>query len=331
MTYVKSVVRVFAILAATNGATTQMEFKDYYAILEVSPEATDEEIKRAYRKLARKNHPDLNPGPEAEETFKNISEAYEVLKSAESRAEYDAMRRGGGRKPGGGRDWQGGFSFSGEDPEAAARFSDFFHSTFGRGDPFGRGGPIPSDIHARIVLNIEDSFRSPTRLLTVPIQKIGVDGRITIEQREMSVRIPKGITEGQTIRLSGKGVGGGPGEPTGDVYLEVSFAPHPIYRVEGKDIYMDLPVSPWEAALGGKVVLPTPGGKVDLTIPKNARAGQTLRLKGKGLPGQPAGNLLASLVIVNPDVTNDEARRLFEQMASEISFDPRRNLARRAT
>ena len=308
-----------------------MEFKDYYAILEVSPEATDEEIKRAYRKLARKNHPDLKPGPEAEETFKSISEAYEVLKSAESRAEYDAMRRGGGPRPRGGRDWQGGFSFSGEDPEAAARFSDFFHSAFGRGDPFGRSGPVASDIHARIVLNIEDSFRSPTRLLTVPIQKIGVDGRITIEHREMSVRIPKGITEGQTIRLSGKGLGGGPGKATGDVYLEVSFAPHPIYRVEGKDIHMDLPVSPWEAALGGKVVLPTPGGKVDLTIPKNARAGQTLRLKGKGLPGRPAGNLLASLVIVNPDVSNDEARRLFEQMARDIPFDPRRNLARRNT
>lgn len=308
-----------------------MEFKDYYSVLEVSPDATPEEIKRAYRKLARKTHPDLNPGPDAEAAFKDASEAYEVLKDPETRAEYDAMRKGGRGPAGGAQDWQGGFSFNRGDPGDEARFSDFFHSAFGRGDPFGRGGPVVSDIHARVVLNIEDSFRSPTRSLTVPIQKIGADGRVMIEQRALSVKIPKGITEGQTIRLAGQAAGAGRDGALGDIYLEVSFAPHPIYRVEGKDILMDLPVAPWEAALGGKIVLPTPGGKVDLKIPSNARAGQTLRLKGKGLPGRPAGNLLATLVIVNPDATTDEARGLFEKMAREMPFNPRDDLERRRT
>jgi curved DNA-binding protein len=308
-----------------------MEFKDYYSVLEVSPEATPEEIKRAYRKLARKTHPDLNPGPDAEAAFKDASEAYDVLKDPETRAEYDAMRKGGGGPAGGAKDWQGGFSFNRGYPGDEARFSDFFHSAFGRGDPFGRGGPVVSDIHARVVLDIEDSFRSPTRSLTVPIQKIGADGRVMIEQRALSVKIPKGITEGQTIRLAGQATGAGRDGALGDIYLEVSFAPHPIYRVEGKDILMDLPVAPWEAALGGKIVLPTPGGKVDLKIPSNARAGQTLRLKGKGLPGRPAGNLLATLVIVNPDATTDEARGLFEKMAREMSFNPRDDLERRRT
>ncbi|MBT8412812.1 MAG: DnaJ domain-containing protein [Boseongicola sp.] len=307
-----------------------MEIKDYYVVLEVSPDATQEEIKRAYRKLARKTHPDLNPGPEAEAAFKAASEAYDVLKDADRRAEYDAMRRGGGQRAPGAEDWQGGFSFDRGDPGDEARFSDFFHSAFGRGDPFGRGGPVARDIHARIQLDIEDSFRGPTRLLTIPVQKIGADGRVRIEERELSVRIPKGITEGQTIRLAGQGARDGQGEVLGDVYLEVSFAPHPIYRVDGKDILMDLPVAPWEAALGGKVVLPTPGGKVDLKIPKNARAGQTLRLKGKGLPGRPAGNLMATLVIVNPDASSAEARVLFEKMSREISFDPRADLDRRS-
>ena len=302
-----------------------MKFKDYYAVLEVSPDASSDEIKRAYRKLARKTHPDLNAGPEAEAAFKEVNEAYEALKTPESRAEYDAIRSGASAKPGASRDWEGGYGFDQASPETQARFNDFFASAFGRRDPFANEGPVGGDIHARVVLDIEDSYRGATRMLTIPVQKVTQDGRIRIENRELSVSIPRGVTEGQNIRLAGQGSGDG----MGDIYLEVAFAPHPIYRAEGKDIFMDLPVAPWEAALGGKIVLPTPGGKVDLKIPPNARTGQNLRLKGKGLPGRPAGNLMASLVIVNPNVTSDEARDLFAKMAREIPFDPRQNLERK--
>lgn len=298
-----------------------MSFKDYYAVLGVSPDATSEEIKRAYRKLARKLHPDLNAGEDAETAFKELSEAYEVLKDPGHRAEYDALRKGGSRRPQASDTWSEGYSFDRNDTDA--QFRDFFASVFGHQGGFGPSGPFGGDIHARLMVDIEDSIHGATRTVSIPIQRIAADGRVTTEQRNISVRIPKGILEGQHIRLTGK---------TGteqDLFLEVSFAPHPIYRINGRDLHMDLPVAPWEAALGGKVVLPTPGGKVDLTIPANARSGQKLRLKGKGLPGHPPGDLIASLLIVNPKVTTEEARAAFASLAKKLDFDPRATLRRR--
>ena len=308
-----------------------MEFKDYYKTLGVKPDASASEIKKAYRKSARKYHPDVNTGADAEAKFKDVTEAYEVLKDPERRAAYDQL--GKEPPPGGGQyrpppDWDGGFQFSGGGPESEEAFSDFFETLFRRqaGPAGGMRGGQGSDSHAKIQIDIEDAYRAPTRVLSLRMPVVGPTGSVSMQDRNISVRIPKGIRQGQTIRLPGQGAPGYNAGSAGDLFLEVAFAPHPIYRPDGRDLYLDLPIAPWEAALGGRVVMPTPGGKVDLRIPKNARSGQKLRLKGKGLPGTPAGDIFATLKIVNPDVTTDEARALFEQMAKKIPFDPRAHL-----
>lgn len=307
-------------------STTQrsnLDMKDPYKTLGVTPKATPEEIKRAYRKLARKTHPDLAEGADAEATFKDVNAAYDILKDPQARAEYDEMQRGGGPRPGTARDWDGDFSFQQGGARAEDGFGDAFSSFFGGGGaPFGRGAQMGGAIHARIALDIEDAFRGATRTLSVPVRSIDADGRVQVSQKDLSVRIPVGITEGQILQLAGQDDG------LADVFLEVTFAPHPIYRVEGLDIFMDLPITPWEGALGAKIVLPTPGGKVDLKIPANAKSGQKLRLKGKGIPSGPPGNLYATLQIVNPKVSDAKARKLFETMAKEMPFDPRETLRR---
>ncbi|UWQ52177.1 DnaJ domain-containing protein (plasmid) [Leisingera caerulea] len=301
-----------------------MEYRDYYKILGVAPDAEPGEVKRAFRKLARKYHPDINEGAEAEAKFKDVNEAYEVLKDPERRAAYDQLGKPGSgsqdsfRPPPG---WEGGFEFTGGGPERAEAFSDFFESLFRRrGQPFDRPG---ADQHARLPLDIEDAYRGATRVLTLRVPQAAPDGSVQLQDRSITVHVPKGILEGQHIRLPGQGIAPlGAGAP-GDLFLEVSFAPHPVYRADGRDLYLELPVAPWEAALGGKVMMPTPDGKVALTVPSNARSGQKLRLKGKGLPGTPPGDIYATLRIVNPKVTTEEARRVFEQMAREVPFNPR--------
>lgn len=306
-----------------------MDFKDYYQMLGVAPEANADEIRRAFRKLARKYHPDVNASPEAEAKFKDVNEAYEVLKDPERRAAYDQLgppdpsATGGFQPPPG---WDGGFSFSGGGPESQEAFSDFFETLFrrGRGQPFSGGvGRQGSDQHARIYLDIEDAYQGATRVLTLRVPEAGADGRVRLQERNTAVRIPKGVVEGQHIRLPGKGMPSFGGGPAGDLFLEVAFAPHPVYRADGRDLHTDLPITPWEAALGGKIEMPTPDGKVELRIPANARSGQKLRLKGKGLPGSPPGDIYASLRIVNPQATTQEARDLFRKMAQEMPFDPR--------
>lgn len=308
-----------------------MEFKDYYKTLGVRPDASASEVKKAYRKNARKFHPDVNIGTDAEAKFKDVTEAYEVLKDPERRAAYDQL--GKEPPPGSGQyrpppDWDGGFQFSGGGPDSEEGFSDFFETLFRRqASPAGgmRSGQ-GADSHAKIQIDIEDAYRAATRVLSLRMPVVGPTGSVSMQDRNISVRIPKGIRQGQTIRLPGQGAPAFNASSAGDLFLEVAFAPHPIYRPDGRDLYLDLPIAPWEAALGGRVVMPTPGGKVDLRIPKNARSGQKLRLKGKGLPGTPAGDIFATLKIVNPDVTTDEARALFERMAKEIPFDPRAHL-----
>jgi curved DNA-binding protein len=308
-----------------------MEFRDYYKALGVARDATLDEIKRAFRKAARKYHPDINKAPEAEKMFKDVNEAYEVLKDPEKRAAYDQL----GQEPpkGSGQykpppNWDSGYQFSNGGPDQDAAFSDFFETLFRRGEGASehmhqsRG----SDSHAKLQIDIEDAFKGNSRTLTLQMPVVGQDGSVSVQDRKIVVHIPKGISEGQHIRLAGQGSPTRGGDVVGDLFLEVAFAPHPIYRAEGRDLHLDLPVAPWEAALGGHVVMPTPGGKVDLRIPENARNGQKLRLNGKGVPGTPAGNIYATLKIVNPKVSTDQARAFFQTMAKEMSFDPRAHI-----
>ncbi|MGB3245078.1 MAG: DnaJ C-terminal domain-containing protein [Sulfitobacter sp.] len=306
-----------------------MEFKDYYKVLGVPRGASPDEIKKAFRKGARKYHPDVNAGKDSEAKFKDVNEAYEVLKDPERRAAYDQL----GKEPpqGQGRyqpppDWDSGFSFSEGGPQSDEAFSDFFETLFRRGaGPTGGMRPDQgADSHGRIEITIEDAYLGAERKLSLRSPVVGPNGTVTMQDRTISVRVPKGIAQGQHIRLAGQGAAGS--GSAGDLFLEVTFAPHPVYRPDGKDLYLDLPIAPWEAALGGHVVMPTPGGKVDLSIPKNARSGQKMRLKGKGLPGAPAGNIYATLKIVNPKVETEEARKFFEKMAKEMPFDPRAHL-----
>ncbi len=337
-----------------------MRFKDYYQTLGVGREAEPDAIKRAYRRLARKFHPDVSTEPDAEERFKELGEAYEVLKDPDKRAAYDAF----------GADWQagqefrpppdwpgdfafsdGGFSdrgspdggFSGGDfsgrysgGPASGEFSEFFESLFGRAagrrsDRRARSGhPDPrirgEDVHARVTIPVEDAYAGATRRLTLQAPELDGAGHVRPRTRTLEVRIPAGVTEGQRVRLAGQGGPGVGGAPAGDLYLEVALEPHPLYRVEGRDVYVEVPVAPWEAALGRTVTVPTLGGKVKLAIPAGSQSGARLRLAGRGLPGRPAGDQYAVLSIVLPSARSERARALFEQMEREIPFDPRAEL-----
>ncbi len=250
-----------------------MEFKDYYKIMGVAREATQDEIKRAYRKLARKYHPDVSKEPDAEARFKEVGEAYEVLKDPEKRAAYDRLAAGGYqggeefRPPPG---WDAGFEFRGggfTDGDAA-HFSDFFESLFGGGSPFGHGagrrGGVRmrgEDRHARIRIGLADAYHGATRTLSLQVPEVDPQGRVITRNHSLNVKIPAGVTEGQQIRLSGQGAPGLGGGPAGDLYLEVSFEPHPVFHAEGRDVFATLPIAPWEAALGAKVPVPTLGGR----------------------------------------------------------------------
>lgn len=301
-----------------------MEFKDYYQVLGVKKDASQEEIKRAFRKAARKYHPDVNSNAEAEPMFREVSEAYEVLGDPEKRAAYDglgAAPKGSGFRPP--PDWQGGYSFSDQDMGADAGFSDFFETLFRRG---ARPAQYAHDSHASVEVDLADVFTGARRELVLRTPVVQPDGRVVMQDRSVAVQIPKGIREGQTIRLAGKGGLHPETGAAGDLFLEVRLAPHPVYHPDGQDLHMTLPIAPWEAALGDHIVLPTPAGRVDLRIPPNARSGQKLRLKGKGLPGPPTGDLYAKLEIVNPKVSTDAAREVFEKMAKAMPFDPRAKL-----
>ncbi|MCG6863941.1 MAG: DnaJ domain-containing protein [Thiogranum sp.] len=311
-----------------------MEFKDYYAIMGVARDATQDEIKRTYRKLARKYHPDVSKESDAEARFKEVGEAYEVLKDPEKRAAYDQL--GKQWQPGQEfhppPDWDAGFEFRGGGYTAgdAGVHSDFFEELFGRGfaGPGGTQGRRTfrmrgEDHHAKVLIDLEDSFSGATRSISLRVPELTGDGHVTTRERTLSVRIPKGIRPGQLIRLAGQGAAGlGGGEP-GDLYLEVEFHDHPLYRVDGADIYLDLPVAPWEAALGANVKVPTPAGNIDLKIPANSRQGRKLRLKGRGLTGKQPGDLYVVLQVSLPPADSDAARTLYKQMQDQLGFNPR--------
>ena len=315
-----------------------MEYKDYYTILGVERTATQDEIKRAHRKLARKYHPDVSKEPNAEDRFKELQEAYEVLKDPEKRAAYDRLgadwKAGQDFRPP--PDWDTGFEFSGGGftGAGAAGFSDFFESLFGAGSPFGfagHGGGFGGreyrmrgqDHHARIRVDLEDAFRGTTRVVQLEVPEMDAQGHVFTRRHSLKVKIPSGIGEGQQIRLAGQGAPGAGGGPPGDLYLEVEFSPHSLFRVEGRDIYLNLPIAPWEAALGATVEVPTLAGKVELKVPAGARSGQKLRLKERGLPGPPAGDQYVVLQVVTPPAESDEARRLYEEMRRVMPFNPR--------
>ena len=314
-----------------------MDYKDYYKIMGVERDATQDDIKRAYRKLARKYHPDVSKEAGAEARFKEVGEAYEVLKDAEKRAAYNQLgtdwKAGQEFRPP--PDWDAGFEFSGSGfaGSDASAYSDFFESLFGQGFGPVRTGRRRTDFHARgedhharVLIDLEDAYRGATRAIVLRVPQLDSSGRVATKEKTLNVKIPKGVKQGQRIRLSGQGSSGLGEGPAGDLYLEIEFRPHPIYRVEGRDVYMDLPVAPWEAALGGKVKVATPGGVIDLKIPAGTDRMQKLRLKGRGIPGKPAGDLYVFLQITLPKADSDDAREFYRKMEQELAFNPRAEL-----
>ena len=303
-----------------------MEFKDYYQALGVARDAPVEEVKKAYRKLARKYHPDVSKEPDAEARMKEVNEAYAVLSDPEKRAAYDQL--GSGHQPG--QDfrpppnWDEGFEFSGRgfSGAEAAGFSDFFAELFGRMG--GRGARAHGeDHHARILLDIEDSFTGPTRQVSLRVPKIDAGGHVALDTRTLNVKIPKGIREGQIIRLAGQGAAGMGEGKAGDLLLEVHYRPHARYRIDGRDLIVTLPVAPWEAALGAVVPVRLPDSTLNVRIPAGAQGGRQLRVRGKGIPSDPPGDLLLEIKVVLPDASTPKARELYETMARDLAFDPR--------
>jgi curved DNA-binding protein len=314
-----------------------MDFKDYYAVIGVARDATQDEIKRAYRKLARKYHPDVSKEGDAEQKFKELGEAYEVLKDPEKRAAYDQLGKNWQagqefRPPPG---WNTGFEFSGGGFTDAGQggFSDFFESLFGRAGGFEQGRYAHTrqrtakgeDHHASIAITIDDAYEGATLGFQLRVPGYDSNGRLSNATRNIQVKIPKGVTAGKRIRLAGQGGAGLAGGPAGDLYLQVEFKPHPLFQVDGADVHLKLPVTPWEAALGAKIKVPTLGGMVDLTIPPGSNSGKKMRLKGRGLPksGRQAGDQIVILQIVTPPADSEERKAVYEEMARRLPFNPR--------
>jgi curved DNA-binding protein len=305
-----------------------MEFKDYYKILGVAADAETADIKVAYRKLARKYHPDLNPGEAAEDNFKEVAEAWEVLKNAERRAEYDELRRYGGQRqefkppPG----WQS----SAADAQASeADFSEFFNSIFGsRFSGAGRAGANDfgvrgQDIEIEMPVFLEETLTATSKPLQYELPVIE-GGQLRRQRKSLKVTIPAGVTDGERIRLRGQGSPGTGDSPPGDLYLHIRLVPHPVFDVEGRNLLLTVPVTPWEAALGAKVTVPTLEGRIRLTVAPGSQSGQRLRVRGKGLVGKAGkGDLFAILKVVMPPDQGKEVQQLWQQMAEKAAFDPR--------
>lgn len=325
-----------------------MDFIDYYKIMEVSKTATSEEIKKQYRKLARKYHPDVSKEPDAEKKFKALAEAYEVLQDPEKRKLYDQY----------GSDWKTGKQqeeyqkqytdqYQQYQPQGKSRrdegfdynsvfgaeeHSDFFEYLFGRA--FGRSSAgrqtlrqRGEDIHASILIPLQDAFEGATRMVSFNMQAISSDGTVRKEPKHLNIKIPKGIKNGQQIRLAGQGSPGYNGGEQGDLYIKLEFTPHPDYRAEGADIYLELPVSPWEAALGASITVPSPAGTLNIKLPPGSSQGKKLRIKGKGIPARIPGDLYITVNIVLPPADNEKARKIYEEMKN-LNFNPRVNFGR---
>ncbi len=320
-----------------------MEFKDYYKILDVAENADAAAIKTSYRKLARRYHPDVSKEADAEAKFKEVGEAYEVLKDPEKRAEYDQLRAMGAqqadgrfRPPPG---WRSAADFSegGYTQADASHFSDFFESIFGSSGDAHRAYTSDGrqrsfrmrgqDIHHTLSLFLEEAQRGGPQQIALRIPESDEYGLVTHREKILNVKIPPGVAPGQRIRLAGQGAPGvGGGEP-GDLFLEIEYAPHPHFSVDGKNILLTLPVTDWEAALGASVEVPTLSGKVKLKIPPGSSSGDKLRIKGKGLAGTAPGDQFVILKVVLPKQHSDAAQALYKQLAEqEIVFSPRASL-----
>jgi curved DNA-binding protein len=328
-----------------------MEFKDYYQVLGVERGSPAADIKKAYRKLVRKHHPDVNPAADAQVRMQALNEAWEVLQDPEKRAAYDQL---GQRWQGGADfkpppDWNAGFEFSGA-PEAwdggsdsgnGADHSAFFESLFGAArrastarsqrPADARRAARGNDHHAKIVVALDDAFTGATRTLTLQSAALDDQGQPQVHARQLAVTIPKGLKAGQQIRLAGQGEPGLGGGPAGDLFLELQFEAHPRYRAEGRDLYVTLAVAPWEAALGAQLPVATPGGEVELSVPAESQAGRKLRLKGRGIPAADAkgtpGDLYLVLELVLPPADTEAARAAYRQMAEDLAFNPRQGRA----
>lgn len=313
-----------------------MEYKDYYKVMGVKRDAAQDEIKRAYRKLARKYHPDVSKEADAEKRFKEVGEAYEVLKDPEKRGAYDQLganwRSGQDFRPPPG--WDAGFEFSGGDGKVdPAAFSDFFESLFGKEFRSTRRSARDTGIHAhgndhhaKVLIDIRDSYQGVKQTITLRAPELDPQGHVVLKERSLNVQIPKGVKQGQKIRLAGQGAAGIGEGKAGDLYLEIEFKPDLIFRSQGKDVYIELPIAPWEAALGAKVMVPTPDGTLELSIPANTANGSKLRLKGRGLPGKPAGDIYVLPSITLPPANTETAKELYKKMQQEMSFNPRAKL-----
>lgn len=311
-----------------------MKFKDYYQTLGVSREATRDEIKRSYRRLARKYHPDVSKEPDAEARFKEISEAYDVLEDAEKRAAYDRLganwRAGEEFTPP--PEWNFSFDLGGFRNTGPFGFSDFFEALFGRSQPSAGSGSShgpsrPQDeTPTKVRITLEEAFRGTERSLQLQVPERDGAGRVAIRTRALRVKIPPGIVDGQRIRLPGQGQSGLGGGTRGDWYLEVAIMPHRLYRLQGRDVYLDLPITPWEAALGATIKIPTLDGVVDLKIPAESQTGRKLRLRGRGLGGTQRGDQYVVLQIVTPSANTESARALYHRMALEMPLNPRSHL-----
>jgi curved DNA-binding protein len=328
-----------------------MEYRDYYETLGVARTASADDIKKSYRRLARKFHPDVSKEKDAEAKFKQVQEAYEVLKDPEKRAAYDQLgsnwKAGQDFRPP--PDFGGGFEYRGRPGGGGSAgghdsFSDFFSSLFGQqgfnqggGNPFeqapfgsGAGGGgrrrAPArgrDHHARIDIDLEEAFRGGNRTFELKRPQVDNEGLLQMRKHTVKVTIPPGITQGQQLRLAGQGEESPNGGEPGDLFLEVHTRPHSSFELDGRDVTITLPLAPWEAALGATVPVPTLGGEVEMRIPAGAQSGQKLRLRGRGLPGTPPGDQFVQLKVVLPPADSPKAKEIYEQMKRDLPFDAR--------
>lgn len=310
-----------------------MEFKDYYKILGVEADADLKTIKTAYRKLARKYHPDVSEDKGSEDKFKEVAEAYAALKDPEKRAEYDELRKYG--QHGQRFDPPPGWQASQTDMNGGD-FSDFFASIFGSGGAYTRRGGSQrqhesrasyrgQDIETELPIFLEETLSDKSKTISYHLPKYDAQGRRLGEvQKTLNVKIPKGVTEGERIRLKGQGAQGIGDAANGDLYLHVRLVPHPLFDVEGHNLLITVPVAPWEAVIGGKIEVPTLAGNIHLTLPPNSQSGKRLRIKGKGLPGKTGmGDLYVVLKIVVPEKTDTETQQLWQTLAEKARFNPR--------